>query len=840
MDIVNLKFVADTKDLDEATKKLEKVGSTTEDVAKKATKSTGALGDSLGKFKDLPGPIGEVAGKLLNVGETAKVAYDIFKVNNAVTATTGAITGTTTTAIVGMGTALGSTAAATAQQVAANLGLIQSQQAVLASTLIISEATRDHKDRVNTLRREIYKLVKDNGGTVDMARQLSSAAGGAVHQLAKASDEAARAQSKLGASVKEVTTAAEVATPKVSSLSNAVRALATPAGLAATVALLAGAGGIIAGLNFAGPLDDLGDLAEKLGLSATQALLLRQQMEGAGLSTETYQQGLQRASVSLSKAGEDGKAASEALERLNVAVTDSTTPQQLLNTLTAEYQQKLKEGSITATEAAALQTVLGKNYRETMLAVGEYNKAQERANEYQALGIGISKDGVQAAGDLEKANNDMAFILGVVGSKLVGEVVPAFTGFINALVDSYKNGGLVKVAFDGIRIAAQVLMVPIRALFNIFIQLDAAVQSVGKSIGALFAAMATRSLDPFKSLKEDLARIWETANSRTTGLYAEDSGKVAAPGSGVVTPATTTPGTKKDKTKEELKLAGDAIGPWKEWLAIKEAIAKRDLEDLARYEEREAAAQTEYESLMRRTQGYKDLADPAATFRRELELLIKDYETGLVPIEAFTAKQLQLEDAIKKATETTKEQSLNMLLVQRIGESAFKGIEDALVSFTTTGKLNFGSFVASVLQDISRLIIQLTVIKPLMDGLTASMKGGSFIDAFMGSITASAKGNVFDGKGLMHGFNGGIGTLGEKGPEGVLPLKRTSSGQLGVIASGGGGGVQVGQITVNVQGGSTNGDTGQVVSKAVVDAMKQVARGEIASSRRPGGLLYPA
>jgi lambda family phage tail tape measure protein len=184
-----------------------------------------------------------------------------------------------------------------------------------------------------------------------------------------------------------------------------------------------------------------------------------------------------------------------------------------------------------------------------------------------------------------------------------------------------------------------------------------------------------------------------------------------------------------------------------------------------------------------------------------------------------------------------------MLLLQRIGESAFKSLEDTLVNFALNGSFSFKSFVSSVLKDIARLIIQIQLIGPLMKALEASMKGGSFLSTLFKSIgavggpTASADGNIF-GKPTLHGYRGGIGMLGEAGPEGILPLKRNSTGQLGVIASGmGGGSNTVNNITINVQGGSTNQETGVVLSQAIVNTMKQIARGEIITARRPGGLL---
>jgi hypothetical protein len=73
--------------------------------------------------------------------------------------------------------------------------------------------------------------------------------------------------------------------------------------------------------------------------------------------------------------------------------------------------------------------------------------------------------------------------------------------------------------------------------------------------------------------------------------------------------------------------------------------------------------------------------------------------------------------------------------------------------------------------------------------------------------------------------------------EAFVPLPDGRS--IPVTMKGGGGEVnQDISITVNVQGGQTNSETGSAVSKAVVDAMRGIARGEIANSRRPGGVLY--
>jgi phage-related minor tail protein len=74
-------------------------------------------------------------------------------------------------------------------------------------------------------------------------------------------------------------------------------------------------------------------------------------------------------------------------------------------------------------------------------------------------------------------------------------------------------------------------------------------------------------------------------------------------------------------------------------------------------------------------------------------------------------------------------------------------------------------------------------------GGALGMGGGSSITQGEFDVLWSAKGNVFDSPRVFR-FAQGVGVLGEEGPEGVLPLKRTASGDLGVQVAGGAGGAE--------------------------------------------------
>ena len=172
--------------------------------------------------------------------------------------------------------------------------------------------------------------------------------------------------------------------------------------------------------------------------------------------------------------------------------------------------------------------------------------------------------------------------------------------------------------------------------------------------------------------------------------------------------------------------------------------------------------------------------------------------------------------------------------IQDATVKAFKGMEDALVNFVMTGKLNFADLTRSILADITRIIIRQSIITPIL---------GAF------NITTSAKGNVFD-KGLKEYAKGGIvtqptlfkygsggtgnfGLMGEAGAEAILPLKRGRSGNLGVEASGGATNIVV---NVDASGSAVQGDDnqGNQLGRVLAGAIQN----ELIVQKRPGGLLH--
>ena len=189
-------------------------------------------------------------------------------------------------------------------------------------------------------------------------------------------------------------------------------------------------------------------------------------------------------------------------------------------------------------------------------------------------------------------------------------------------------------------------------------------------------------------------------------------------------------------------------------------------------------------------------------------------------------------NAQSAALQATNQQKMNAIdLNEKLGskmtgfskivEGSFQNMADALADFAKTGKLDFKSLVDQMILDLIRFEMraQMSSLFTAAGGLSGLMKfigfgGASGMGASPDGINVGnnllvqAKGGAYDtglktfAKGGMFTnsvvsqptlfkFAQGTGLMGEAGPEAIMPLKRDSSGNLGVRGPGGSGNVDV-------------------------------------------------
>lgn len=136
---------------------------------------------------------------------------------------------------------------------------------------------------------------------------------------------------------------------------------------------------------------------------------------------------------------------------------------------------------------------------------------------------------------------------------------------------------------------------------------------------------------------------------------------------------------------------------------------------------------------------------------------------------------------------------------QSLFENAFKGSEDALTNFVKTGKLSVKDLADSIISDLIRIQVREALVSTISSA-KSSEAGQSLISYFsktqaMGGAWANgmqmfANGGAFTNQVVAtptaFAHSGGLGLMGEAGPEAIMPLTRAADGSLGVRALAGG------------------------------------------------------
>ena len=243
--------------------------------------------------------------------------------------------------------------------------------------------------------------------------------------------------------------------------------------------------------------------------------------------------------------------------------------------------------------------------------------------------------------------------------------------------------------------------------------------------------------------------------------------------------------------------------------------------------------------------GKEGLADTKEQFKKDLDTF-NDIFTGTenAPANYFREGTKSVEEFSESITKSFGSQMQTKLKtfndsIKTVQESmadvvvkGIKGMEDALVTFVTTGKLSFRSLANSIIADMARVAIQQMITKPFtnfLDGLFGNANGNAFVD---GKVEKYAYGGVVK-KPTLFPMANGIGLMGEAGAEAILPLRRGSNGKLGVQSTGGG----FGNIVVNVDASGSSVEGSQEGGRELGRVIAVAIQSELVKQKRPGGIL---
>ena len=640
------------------------------------------------------------------------------------------------------------------------------------------------------------------------------------------------------ADARVVITADDQASAAFSSASKAARDFGAAIGQVAVIAGTAGTSlaAMTAGLALhAGKeADALNDLSQKLGMSVQQLASYKLAAEQSGTSLEQIGRGIKALSGQMLAHG-------DAFRKMGIDTQDADKAlRQLADVFSAMPDGMEKTALATKLFGRAGQDLI------PMLNLGSRGLAEaaEKSQKY-AEAMAILAPQADKLGD---TISELQITAQALGANLAIAVVPKLNDVAGAMAIAAREGGLMEAALVGIGGAMNAMIEPWRFAWK---QIEADILSAGAKFDAWRAKILFGSAEQL-ALKQSMA-----GNLAAAKLYGEiaewNSGKPKSP-SGSTSSDSMLPGANTSAEILARQKALQKLYAPKEKTTVDKADPAawnaHDVNRMLREEDAAAKARAAMQETTRKlTEGYgrdnakaedqmrimpeserqlaeslrqvSEKADAARESLSQKAAALKDdavAQTALkIEIEAVTAAEAAQKDTVRalweqqqqlngsweygasEALQNYRDELNNVAgITQQAMTHAFKGMEDALVNFVKTGKLDFKSLADSIISDIIRIQVRRSIMQPLVgtgkDGDYGLM--GNLGNAIKGWFTASANGNVFSGAGIgaysgqivsrptLFPFASGIGLMGEAGPEAILPLQRGADGKLGVSGSG--------------------------------------------------------
>jgi lambda family phage tail tape measure protein len=481
--------------------------------------------------------------------------------------------------------------------------------------------------------------------------------------------------------------------------------------------------------SLAGMIKGSIEAADRLNDLSKVTNLLPSQLAGLALAGEQSGTSLEGAANAVSKLAQNmGK---DSLKFAQIGVT-AKDPIEAFKQL-ADVFNSIEDPQQRAAFGAA---ALGKSWKEVAPLLAEGGDNIGKMVE-QGTSLAGNIDGLAAASD--EFNDKLAVLQATMSgtfNKAVLELLPIFSKLIDYLQQSSQNASGVDVVFKALVEVIRVLVVIGANVVYVF-------KSFGIEIGGIAAQMAALASGDFegfsaigKAMKEDAAiarkeidafsesimkaapavaaaskeaiKSVKPADQATIQQFINQGDSGAQKGNGIVDSLLT------DYANQLAKLNRELNAP------MMSAADKQYADNLAVVTERAAKAEeaigklklseTERAKLL----GQVGIAEEAQIAR--LQELKKQIEANNASWQYGAKVALR---AYLDEVENVAKQSQNLF------SNAFKGMEDALVKFVQTGKLDFRSLADSIIADMIRMQVQQNVTGPLARWLAGMAGAGS-------------------------------------------------------------------------------------------------------------------
>jgi len=531
--------------------------------------------------------------------------------------------------------------------------------------------------------------------------------------------------------------------------------------------------------------DEMGELqksAQRAGVSVEVLAGFNYAAELAGASAQTMGNGLRALNKNLAEMDTATTKNAKALRALGVVSTD--TADQAL----AKIADKFQEMPDGANKTALAMAALGKGGAQLIpLLNGGAEGLKAMAEEADRFGLVMSEKATREAEEFGDNIDRMGKAAKGAGIQLTSGMLPSLVLISNELVASIGN---VKEFHDvGNQLGEMLVSLAIAALHT--------ARSVGTFRKTLGAAGASAALALSGEL--DAARqVWTEFSGDIKADVLETEEKIEslrAKFRDLKTNGPTAPGDREPPKTDDIGTGwtdtkggqGDGVPKRKKlpnWAADALAEAEAYFDELQKIADAFEDMSREAEDLKKIAIAWNDGAEAGEAMERTLEAQnrLREWQkqnplASDAEVERFR-ELLKMQDEWRQKGEEAKQKFADD---QERAKQAAEQMSDVFVDWATgiidaQGALK--GFVAILLDFLAKKYVVDFLANMLGGGPTEQAKGA----AYSGGVKQFARGGVV-GSPTLFGIRGGLGLMGEAGPEGILPLRRDRSGNLGVIAS---------------------------------------------------------
>lgn len=626
--------------------------------------------------------------------------------------------------------------------------------------------------------------------------------------------------------------------------------------------------------------DALSDMSQRTGIAVGVLSELDFAAKMNGSSLDAVQTALGKLSVKAFDAATGNKAATATFDALGISLRNADGSMKSSVTLLEEVGDAFKGINDPTIKSALAIEIFGKSGAQMIPVIENMSEARREA---QQLGITVGDDFANKAAAFNDNLDRMSATASALSRSLLNELLPSVNRIMDAMFDARKAGeGTIWAGFRQVT----------REAYYDFENLDKSITEVTDKIGRLVEMQGALSKDSLgASINRffspgDLTTVnSQLAEARAVlaQMKAMRGDKEAGGGRGFVNPQAPSGASESsildrinaakaaEKAAEEASKAATKMAEQrKQVLAglndeVQKLVIGEDALTIAQLRKLGASdkeiAQAQAMMTQRAQLVYMDremeAATKAQTKAEEESIRSKEkltatgkrlYDETRTPAEQLNSQLARLNDLLSQGAidwdtysravfkaqedfdEVGKKGQDTMADLKQAVEGWGRQATDTFVDFAFTGKASFKDLVNSILQDIARMLIQKTIMAPLMSSI-----GGMFGFANGGIMTnqGSMPLNAYAGGGIANTPQ--VALFGEgRMPEAYVPLPDGRT--IPVTMNGGAGGSTSVVVNVSVESGQSQvqsdqgaGNLGRLIAGAV--------KSELINQKRPGGLL---